>query len=217
MDMKIHQDARDGALTKRNIAKYLDAHGPYILGQLDDEGLTPLAAAAVAGYADEVEFLLASGAKADALSRDGRTALLLVATNTRIDRLRIIQLLLASMPSSTVDATSPASQNNTPLMAAVQNKDVEAVRLLRRAGASTTTRNSDGATAMDLARQAGDQSNAMVQALDPEKEQIFLDQWGVWSLRFLLYTVAWSNASNDGAVRRLYNLGPALDEQLDEV
>jgi ankyrin repeat protein len=212
--MGIHQDARDGALTKKRLKKYL-SDDPSILDRLDDEGQTPLTAAAVAGYADEVEFLLSSGAKADAPCRNGETPLLLVTSKTAIDRARIAQLLLAKMPSSSVDTTSRVSRNNTALMFAIQKKDVECIRLLRRAGASTTARNDDGATAQDLASQAG--AVAVIQALDPEKEQTSRDQWGIWNLKLMLYTVAWFNDTKGGAVRRLYKLNPSLDEQLDEV
>ncbi|KIW89829.1 uncharacterized protein Z519_09258 [Cladophialophora bantiana CBS 173.52] len=90
----------------------------------------------VAGYADEVQLLFKRGAKADALSKDGETPLLLAAFKTNKNRARIIQLLHAKIPSSAVDATSPVDGTNTPLMFVAR--------------ASLTLMNDDGYNAKDL-------------------------------------------------------------------
>ncbi|KAJ7800238.1 hypothetical protein B0H14DRAFT_2900454 [Mycena olivaceomarginata] len=71
-----------GGSSGDTLTRYL-LNNPNILDEQDPAtGRAPLAIAAVAGFADEVEQLLQKGAKADALSRNGETALLLITQET---------------------------------------------------------------------------------------------------------------------------------------
>jgi len=51
--MNIHQDVRNGTLTEARLNEYIEADRTVLEQQDPDEGLTPLGAATVAGYADE--------------------------------------------------------------------------------------------------------------------------------------------------------------------
>ncbi|KZV92410.1 hypothetical protein EXIGLDRAFT_75908 [Exidia glandulosa HHB12029] len=209
--MGIHEDARQGTLDKEKLAKYLAGNASILEEKDPAQGLTPLAAAAVAGYADVVDLLLKRGAKADALSRDGETPLLLTARDGARNRARIVQLLLAKTPAGSVDATSARDKNNTPLMYAVLKKDLETVRQLCKAGASLTATNDDGLTAKDMA--GGDRDVVRAFNSDPGT----LAKLSSVVVSFLQYVVAWVNKTANGVVRRLYGLNPELNENTDEV
>ncbi|KAJ7697272.1 hypothetical protein B0H14DRAFT_3039294 [Mycena olivaceomarginata] len=199
--MGIHEDARQGRLVGDTLTRYL-LNNPNILDEQDPAtGRAPLAIAAVAGFADEVEQLLQKGAKADALSRNGETALLLTTQETSRNRPRIVQLLLSKTPAGSVDATTAADGSNTPLMHAVLRRDVESIRLLVKAGASLTATNDSGLTAEQMAA-----------AVEPSIFEKLASVVG----SVLLYTVAWVNKTAKGVVRRLFRLNPKLDEKIDE-
>jgi ankyrin repeat protein len=213
--MGIHEDARQGTLVGDTLTRYL-LNNPNILNEQDPAtGRVPLATAAVAGFADVVEQLLRKGAKADALSRDGETALLLTTRETSRNRPRIVQLLLSKTPASSVDATTAADGNNTPLMHAVLSRDVESIRLLVKAGASLAATNSSGLTAEMMAAAASDK--AVARALDPEKERSALAKLADVVVSFLLFIVAWVNKTANDIMRRLFGLNPKLNENIDEV
>ncbi|KAJ7848621.1 hypothetical protein B0H14DRAFT_2767474 [Mycena olivaceomarginata] len=212
--MGIHEDARQGRLVGDTLTRYL-LNNPNILDEQDPAtGRAPLAIAAVAGFADEVEQLLQKGAKADALSRNGETALLLITQETSRNRPRIVQLLLSKTPAGSVDATTAADGNNTPLMHAVLRRDVESIRLLVKAGASLTATNDSGLTAEQMATASSDK--AVARALNPEKEPSIFAKLASVVGSVLLYTVAWVNKTAKGVVRRLFRLNPKLDEKIDE-
>ncbi|KAF8340044.1 hypothetical protein F5887DRAFT_919578 [Amanita rubescens] len=203
--MGIHEDARQGTLVGNTLTRYL-LNNPNILNEQDPAtGCAPLATAAVAGFADVVEQLLRNGAKADALSRDGETALLLTTRETSRNRPRIVQLLLRKIPADSVDATTAADDNNTPLMHAI-------LRGGRRAGASLAAINNNGLTAERMA--AADEAVAL--SLDPEKERSVLAKLADVVDSFLLYIVAWVNKMADGIMDRLFGLNPKLNEDIDE-
>ncbi|KAJ6452282.1 ankyrin repeat-containing domain protein [Mycena sanguinolenta] len=212
--MGIHEDARQGTLIGDTLARYLQ-NNPNILNEQDPAtGRAPLATAAVAGFADEVEQLLERGAKADALSRDGETALLLAIRETSRNQPRIVQLLLSGIPAGSVDATTTADGSKTPLMYAVLSEDVESIRLLVKAGASLTVTNDNGLTAEQMA--AASSNKAVTRALDPEKEQSALGKLVALVGSFLLYVVAWVNKTANGVVNRLFGLNPTLNDNIDE-
>ncbi|KAH7102980.1 hypothetical protein BKA62DRAFT_698225 [Auriculariales sp. MPI-PUGE-AT-0066] len=205
--MGIHEDARKGTLLGDRLAAYLQSN-PNILSELDPvSGWTPLAAAAVAGFANVVEQLLSRGAEPDALSRDGETALLLTASKTAKNRPRIIQLLLSKTPNGSVDATSSAASNNTPLMFAVQKKDIESIRLLSKAGASLTAMNDQGLTAEAMAK-----DKAVKRALEPEKEKSAIAKLSSIVVSSLLYVASWVNKTAKGVMRRMFGLNPAMNQ-----
>lgn len=213
--MGIHEDAQQGTLVGDTLTRYL-LKNPNILNEQDPAtGRAPLATAAVAGFADEVEQLLKKGAKADALSRDGETALLLTTRERVRNRPRIVQLLLSKTPAGSVDATTAADSNNTPLMYAVLNGDLESIRLLVKAGASLTATNDSGLTAEKMAAASSDK--AVARALDPEKERSAFEKLASVVGSVLLYVVAWVNKTANGAMRRLFGLNPKLNENIDDV
>jgi ankyrin repeat protein len=213
--MDIHQDVRNGTLTRANLDRYIEADRTDLEKKDPIEGLTPLGAATVAGYADEVQLLLTSGAKADTLSKDGETPLLLAASKADKNRARIIQLLLETTPSSAIDATSPSANNNTPLMCVVQKKDAESIRLLRKARASLTLTNDDGYDAKDLAYKTYDR--VVIRALNPDKEKGDFDMLIDMVVGLLLFIVAWLNKAADQIIRWTYGLNVDLDNAWDQV
>lgn len=203
-----------GDLVESTLTRYLQ-NNPNILNEQDPAtGRAPLATAAVAGFADLVEQLLRKGARANALSRNGETALLLTTRETSRNRPRIVQLLLSKTLASSVDATT-AADGNTPLMHAVRRRDVESIKLLVKAGASLTATNNSGLNARGMVA-ASDQ--AVKRALDPETDQLKLAKLTDIVGSFLLYIVAWVNKTADGVMRKLFGLDLAkLDEDTDEV
>ncbi|KAJ7476924.1 hypothetical protein B0H11DRAFT_1304612 [Mycena galericulata] len=213
--MGIHEDAQKGELVGDTLTRYLSGN-PNILNEQDPAtGRAPLATAAVAGFADEVEQLLKRGANADARTRDGETALLLATRETVKNRPRIVQLLLSKTPAGSVDATTiTADGNNTPLMYAVLNGDVESIKLLVKAGASLTATNDKGLTAEQMA--AASSNKAVARALDPEKELSAFAKLAAVVGSVLLYIVAWVNKTANGVMRRLFGLNPTLNENIDE-
>ena len=200
--MGIHEDARQGTLVGDTLTRYLK-NNPDILNEQDPAtGRAPLATAAVAGFADVVDQLLKKGAKADALSRDGETALLLTTRETTRNRPRIVQLLLSKTPAGSVDATTAADSNNTPLMHAVLRKDVESIKLLVKAGASRTVTNNSGLTA--IAAAASDK--AVARALDLEKEQSALAKLVDQVDNFPFYIITRFNKTADDVMDRIFEV-----------
>lgn len=210
--MGIHEDAQQGNISKDALTRYL-RDNPNILNEQDGTGRAPLAIAAVAGFADAVELLLKRGATADALSRDGETALLLVTRpKTSRNRPRVVQLLLSKMSADSVDATTAAAGNNTPLMFAVLNEDVESIRLLVKAGASLTATNDKGLTSQEMAP-----NKTVALALNPGKKDWAFAKLTAIVGSFLLFIVAWVNKAINSVARRLFGLNPELNENLNDV
>lgn len=213
--MSVFDDARKGILVGRRLGDYM-ASNPNMLDEQDPgSGRTLLAIAVVGGFVEEVEQLLTEGAKADGLSRNGETPLLLAAWQTTNERPRIIQLLLAKTPSRSVDTTCRDAENKTPLMYAIENKDIDSIRILRRAGASLTIKNDGGFNAKEMAEDKNDK--AVLRALYPDKEQLDLARLAAVVVSFLLYIVAWVNAALNGVVRRASGLNPELDQRTNQV
>ena len=205
--MDIHQRVRNGTLTEAWLNKCIEADRTVLEQKDPVQGLTPLGAATVAGDADEVLLLLKNGAKADALSKDGESPLLLAASKTDRNRARIIQLLLAKTPSSVIDKTRPSIDNNTPLMYVVREKDLKSIRLLRKARASLTQTNNDGYNAKSLAKNTNDK--AVIRALDPEEEEGDFRRLVDMVVGLLRFIVALVNKAVDGVVgfRLFFYLG----------
>lgn len=211
--MSIHNDARQGTLTGTTLTRYVQ-NNPNVLSEQDPStGWAPLSTGAVAGFADVVDQVLKRGAKADALSRNGETALLLATRETKTNRARIIQLILAQTPAGSIDATTQADGNTTPLMYSVLNKDLESIRLLVNAGASLTATNNKGMTAEQLANS----DKAVLLALDPKKKESAFSRLTDMVGSFLLYIVSWVNKTADGVMNRLFGLNPKFDANTDEV
>ena len=196
--MSIFQDAQEGNLVGSKLDEHI-RNAPNLLNDQDpDTGLTPLAIAVVEGFAEEVRQLLKKGAKADVLSRKGESPLILAAWKTTRERPLIIQLLLANTPASLVDQRSPAPDNKTALMYAIEKEDLEFIRLLRKADASVTITNDAGLTVSELAENA--KNKAIKQALNP-KEQDNRAWLADTVVSIMLYIIAWVNNALNGAVR----------------
>ncbi|KAM3505006.1 hypothetical protein MY11210_008143 [Beauveria gryllotalpidicola] len=217
--MGIHEDARQGTLGAEELARYLRSN-PNVLNEPDPvDGLTPLAAAAVGGHADAVDALLRKGAKADAPSSNGATPLLIVTWKGRYNRARVVQLLLEKTPSASIDLSCPLAQGNTPLMFAVQNNDVESVRLLVKARASLDMTNSSGKSAVALAAELPDK--AVRNALNPDEKSKWANIVAL-VMSVILYVVAFINdapyadEAGKDVFQKMYKLSPGLDPELNK-
>ncbi|KAI2466904.1 ankyrin [Annulohypoxylon bovei var. microspora] len=211
--MGFHEDVRQGTAVGGRLVYYIRSN-PNIFNEQDPaDGLTPLAAAAVAGHAEEVKQLLDKGARADVLSRNGETPLLLAAWKTNNNRPRIIQLLLTKTPSSSVDATCASAGNKTPLMFAIEKRDLESIRLLRKAGASLELEDDSNLNAEEIANMM---EGRISLALNPDNERQALGRLSDYALSFLLSIISWVNIHVNGIVRRIFGLNPRPDENIDE-
>ncbi|GAP84999.1 putative ankyrin repeat protein [Rosellinia necatrix] len=211
--MGIHEDVRQGKLVEYLLDSYIRANPNVLDEQYPSDGRTPLGAAVVAGYTDMVKLLLKKLARADAPSKGGWTPLLLAATTTRWDyRPRIIQLLLERTPPNSVDKTGPVAGNKTPLMFAIKNKDIESIRLLRRAGASLDVKNDDGLTANQMAIAASDET--ITQALYPEKEEASFRKISSLVVSVLLTVVSRINVVVRNFANRVVQMAPGVAEKV---
>jgi ankyrin repeat protein len=107
---------------------------------VDEQGLTLLHLAAVAGQTEVVQTLLAAKANAKAATDDGHTPLHMAAQEGHSE---VVQLLLAA--GAIVKATT-AGDEHTPLHVAALGGHAKVVQLLLAAGASTWVRDSQGCT-----------------------------------------------------------------------
>ncbi|GFS21537.1 ankyrin-3 [Elysia marginata] len=110
---------------------------------------TPLHIAAQQGFVDIADFLLSKGADANALDSEGNTALILAMNQA--GSCDLLNLLLVHK----VELHCQNSQGMTALMKAVEVMDIDAVRLLLLARASSGKRNKHGKTARDIAATLG--------------------------------------------------------------
>lgn len=214
--MSIYEDARKGLLVGSTLDAYI-AKNPNILDeQSPDSGLTVLSIAAIEGFPEEVEQLLKKGARADVLTKDDETPLLLAAWKGKKERARIIQLLLKKMPLGSINRTCERANFNTPLMFAIEKKDYESIRLLVQAGAAEdkNIKNSDGFTVKQIADAAKDR--LVTRSLLPD-EKLKAAVLAADVTSFLLYIVAWANKATNGLVTEIFGLSPELNESIDEV
>ncbi|OTB16288.1 hypothetical protein K445DRAFT_21926 [Daldinia sp. EC12] len=193
--MTAFEYARRGQLDRKRLDSYIKDNPNIVNEQEPTSGLTLLAIAAVGDFPEEIETLLRRDAKADELSRSGETPLLLATWKATRERPRIVQLLLKKTPSSSIDVTCPIASNKTPLMYAIENRDIDSIRMLRRAGASLDIPNDEGHNAKEMAENTKDP--AVIRALDPEKEK-----WGLSKLADIVVQVV--------------GLDPELDQGIDE-
>ena len=111
-------------------------------------GYTPLLAAAAAGKADTVQYLLNHGAAVNHSNGLQETALMLAAQKGHA---QVVQMLLAAG----ADVNAVTKDRETPLMVAVTCGHMEAVRFLLANGADPDIRDANGLTASQRAlRQA---------------------------------------------------------------
>lgn len=213
--MSIHEDAKQGIL----VGNVLDNHiknDPNILEkQNSDSGFTPLAIAIIEGFPDEAYELLEKGAKADGLSRDKETPLLLAAWKAKKERPRLIQLLLKKIPQDSVDTTCDIAGLKTPLMFAIENKDLESIRLLRKAKASVDIKNKEGFTAEQMARYANNPAISL--ALDVNEEKAAIGLLASKVVDLLLYIVDWVKKTVKGALFMVPKTNAESNDDIDRV
>lgn len=215
IQMTIFDDAREGILIGAKLDKQLALNPTALEEQDPDTGWTLLATAVVSGFPEQVKQLLRKDADAGATCRDGETPLLLTAWKTTRERPLIVQMLLRQLGRESIDATCAAAENNTPLMFAVEKGDIDTVRLLRRAGASLRIANDEGLNAKQVSEIIGRKS--ITRALDPDEDQQGIARVADTVISFVLYIVAWVNASLNGVMEWMLELRGEDNATLDQV
>ncbi|UKZ70763.1 uncharacterized protein TrAtP1_011733 [Trichoderma atroviride] len=213
--MSIHEDAKQGILVGNVLDSYIKNNQDILEEQNSESGLTPLAIAVTEGFPDEVEELLEKGAKADGLSRDKETPLLLAAWKAKKERARLIQLLLKKIPPSSVDSTCDVAGLKTPLMFAIENKDLESIRLLRKAKASVDIKNKEGFTAEQMARYTNNPAISL--ALDVNEEKAAIGLLASKVVDLLLYIVDWVKKTVKGALFMVPKANAESNEDIDKI
>lgn len=210
--MSIHEDVQQGTLPKDTRTRNRRDNS-NILHEQDCTCRAPPAIAAVAGLEDETK-LPNEGATADALSRDGKTALLLI-TCPKASRNwpKVVHLILSKRLAESIDATIAADGKNTPLMFAVLNEDLEFIRLLLNAGASLAETNERSPMAKETAMAT---TKAVARALGPQNDCAFARLTAI-VVSVFLYIVAWVKKVINGVARRLFGPDPDLNEDIDDV
>ena len=212
--MSIFQDIRKGDLDETAIKQYIRNDSQILNTQESDSGLTPLALAIGEGLPEVVRNLLQNGARADGLTRNYATPLLIAAWKTKKEQNLIIQILLDDPRSlSIIDTTCSAAKNKTPLMWCIDREKLESVRMLRRKGASLTIKNSEGRTAKQMAEGRED----IYRALYPNEEPTWLSILSGVVVSFLTYIIAWVNFFLNGGQRRVAEMNPLLNSSIDRV
>jgi hypothetical protein len=213
----IFEEARTGTLVGEKLLRHITDNPNALSEQDPSSGLTPLAIAVAEGFPQEVKQLLKNGAKADAVCRDGETPLLLAAWKTVSERPLVIQHLLDSdMAPGSIDATCEAAENKTPLMFVIQKKDIDSIRMLRRAKASLSIKDNDGFNAKELAE--GTDDPAVQRALYPDREPWQIAKFVAVVVGILGYIIAWVNTTFNNAISRATSgLAPMLDQDTDRV
>lgn len=117
---------------------------------MDEEGKTPLMAAAGRGDLEAVRALLATGADVNAADAHGFTALYHACYNGDEDRgyPEVVQALL----DAGADKEAPIGYGVRPLMYAAGNGEAGVVEVLLRAGADPAARNEGGRTALMMVK-----------------------------------------------------------------
>ena len=207
--MSIFDEARRGTLNAARLTyNELNSQDP-------STGWTLLATAVVSGFPNQVEQLLERGAKATLHCKNGETPLLLAAWKTPKERPLIVQKLLIHVPKENIDDTCKPAEYNTPLMCAIENLDVDSVRLLARAGARLHIKNGDGFNVVEVAKNTGKRS--VQNALKPEEEQSNLMRLASGVITFMRHVVSWVNDKFQNAMSKVFNFKGERDESTEKV
>ncbi|KAI0101376.1 hypothetical protein GGR51DRAFT_530527 [Nemania sp. FL0031] len=219
--MSVFEDARQGILVGERLSGWLKSDPTYLEQQEPGTGWTLLAIAAVSGFPQEVEQLLSRGAKPYIRCRDDETPLLLAAWKAQKERPLIVQKILRASPQptdtttdNTIDATCDVAENKTPLMFAIENSDIETVRILVKAGASLSKKNNDGFNAVEVAENSGKKS--ILRALNPEKEQSDIARLSAVVITVMLNIIYWVNGALNKVVKRVFGTSGEQNSRLDK-
>lgn len=213
--MSIFDDARRGALIGARLDNWLRSNSSVLDSQDPNTGWTLLATAVVSGFPKQVEQLLGRGAKASLRCRNGETPLLLAAWKTSMERPLIVQMLLSHVPKESIDDTCDLAENNTPLMCAIENLDVDSVRLLAKAGARLHIKNDDGFDAVEVAKNTG--KHSVRNALYPEKEQSDLARLASNVITFMRHIVSWIDNKLSGFLGKVFGFKGERHESAEKV
>ncbi len=112
-------------------------------GKAAKDGFTPLMAAVASGTVDKMSLILSEKAKVEAVTGDGRTALVLASGNGSSEMVR--RLLAAGAHAA------PPPDSRTPLAAAIRAGSADAARMLIDAGADPDRPDKGGRTPLTLA------------------------------------------------------------------
>lgn len=209
--MTIFDEARRGTLIVAGLTdNELDSNDPTT-------GWTLLATAVVSGFPNLVEQLLKQGAKATLQCKNGETPLLLAAWKTTRERALILQKILRPLKGdiNEIDKTCKLAEYNTPLMCAIENLDVDSVRLLARAGARLHIKNEDGFNAVQVAQNTGKRS--VQNALKPQEEQTNLMRLASGVITLMRHVVSWVNDKFQGAMSKIFGFKGERDESTEKV
>jgi ankyrin repeat protein len=119
--------------------------GMYDAGLIDEKDLS--------ARENVVARLLARGANVAARDEEGRTAPMLMSMEYRPDR--VILPIAEALTVAGADINARDRNNRTPLMYAVRHRQRATVEFLLGHGADASARDTDGATALDLANRLG--------------------------------------------------------------
>ncbi|KAL7944572.1 hypothetical protein V8C42DRAFT_353465 [Trichoderma barbatum] len=120
-------------------------------------------------------------------------------------------LVLQKMPPESVDDTCKVAGFTTPLMYAVENKDLESIRLLRKAKASVDTKSEQELTAREMAKYTGEPAVSL--ALDLDEEKAAKGMIASKVVELLLYMVEWVNKTIKGVLFMIMNEGDVPDKE----
>lgn len=164
--------------SKRYIRRLLSAGADLDLNARDELGKTPLHYAVLTRDPEFVSLLLDYSSKASINSSEinGET---LLHTAAGMGNTPVVRLLLEN--GAKVSLNTPNQQGNTALMLAVEFNSADTVALLLEAGADPSLKNSQGQTALDLARQSG--HYACTQALTPDRSVVNDDEFALLQLK----------------------------------
>jgi len=148
------------------------------VNEKDVLGCTALTFAVVKGNIDVAKVLLQAGADPNAaggIAHVGFCSVMIFAMQPRPDRLELIDMLIAAGGKLNPPSTFPHS----PLMSAVQFKDIDLINALLKRGADVNWANSIGTTALQEAITIGEPNVEVIRLLlkagaDPNKPRLWV-------------------------------------------
>lgn len=144
--MSVAEKTRNKTLTREDLRNLTNGDE---INQLED-GNTPLGYAVLNGDVRTIRLLLEHKASVKRKAANG-LSLLHMAVDAKVDAARVIDILLRE-PQTVVDEEDESYPHDTPLMRALKNNpDPAIIKLFKSHGASTTTPNSKGESANDIA------------------------------------------------------------------